>query len=177
MIGQADRLPDRTLAHQYAVGRHVAAARHGYTAHLAHISRLCAARLWRVAFALTGPVTATELTTAVVAQLTKARAPLDDGEDVELAMLRRICEMARRQAVGPALLAIVPADHRTLFALTQFGGLSYSEAAAVTGDDVAVVRDACAAARTALVASSEPWCGPPVQRIPVAVTRREAVDA
>jgi hypothetical protein len=165
MIGQAYRLPDRTLAHQYAVGRHVAAAQHGETAHLAHLSRLCAARLWCVAFALSGPVTATELTTAVVAQMANARAPADDGEDAELAMLRRICEMARRQAVGPAPLTIVPAAHRTLFALTQFGGLSYSEAAAVTGDDVAVVRNACAAARTALIALSEPLCGLPAQRI------------
>lgn len=175
MISRALRLPKRTLAHQYAVTRHVAAARRGDTTRVGHISRLCAARLWRVAFALTESVIATELTITAIAEIATGRAPLDDSDDAELVMLRRVCALAAQSVEGSPLAAL-PDTPRAVFALIQYGGLSYSEAAAVTGTDVAAVRNACAAARTALSASADP-CGGPVRHVSAAVERLEVVDA
>ncbi|WP_405392049.1 sigma-70 family RNA polymerase sigma factor [Streptomyces sp. NBC_01102] len=50
------------------------------------------------------------------------------------------------------LLATIPAERREAFVLTQLLGLSYAEAAAVTGTPIGTVRSRVARARSALVA-------------------------
>jgi hypothetical protein len=110
-----------------------------------------------VAALLTDESDASELVAATMQIALEPHTGIPPLGEVRLHLLRQLYGLTTGwPGTGHGLLSMLPLPHRAFHALTQVGGLTHVQVAAVCHVDVSTVRAGCAAARSILADRHRP---------------------